>query len=124
MIDRKVIIKVILFILWWVTGFSLVYSTMSHSEVKTAYGLITGWWFACYLGYVTNIKIEVAIPCYLLFVFISIISFLIGYTWFYQGAGSSLSLRLIMVIVVQGIVFISPILVNSLTRVIYQKTNK
>ena len=110
-------------ITWWAIGFSMAYFIMLHSDARESYGIITGWWCACYLGYVTNIKIKAAIPSYLLYVIVCIISFILGYAWFYHGAGSNVSVQLVIVILLQGVVFISPIIVNTVTRRLSQKLN-
>lgn len=110
-------------IAYWVVGFSAAYLTMLHSDAREAYGFMTGWWCACYLGYVTNIKIKTVILAYLSYITVCLVSFLFGYVWFYHGAGSNLNVQLVVVILLQGGVFVSPIIVNALTWQISRKLN-
>lgn len=121
--STKEMVKVLMHVSFWGIGFSIIYLTMSHSDVREAYGFITGWWCACYLGYVTNIKSKAVIPSYLLYVTLCIVSFSLGDVWFYHGAGSNLNIQLVVIILLQGVVFVSPILINELTRWVSGKLN-
>lgn len=110
-------VKALVHSLCWLLGFWLTYFIMAHSSSKEAYGVIIGWWFACYIGFVSSIGIKVAIPAYILYVSVCVISSILGYPWFYHDA-PEFGLSLFFIILVQGIVFISPIAINEFTRMI------
>lgn len=102
-------------LLYWVIGYSLTFLTLSHSNSKTAYALIMGWWLACYVGQITKIRAGAILPAYFLYTVVCIISTVLGNVWFYHGASNEFSLHLLIVILIQGTVFVSPIIVNELT---------
>ena len=119
----KQIFQVAAHIACWGSGFTIVYLLMVHSEARQAYGLLTGWWFACYLGYVIGINTKAIVPSYLIYVCGCTVSFTLGSAWFYQGAGTEWSQHLMVVIILQGLVFISPIVINAVMRKLIRKMN-
>jgi hypothetical protein len=114
--DTKVLIKALVHSLCWGLGFASAYLILAHSNNKDSYGLIIGWWSACYVGYIVNIRINALILAIVMYIVTCSISATLGYVWFYHDAAGNLSLDLFIVILLQGFVFISPIFVNEFIK--------
>lgn len=112
-------VKVFIHFLSWFAGVWLMYSTMSYSDSRQAYGIIVGWWASLYVGYVINIKLKSSILVLVAYILICVISYLSGYTWFYRGAPSNFDFQFFTVIVIQGCFFASPIIINEAIRRLY-----
>lgn len=119
----NIIQQTVLFYVYWAIGFLVPFLIASHSPSKMAYGIIFGWWSACYFGYLSSIRIKTSWIIATIYIAICIISFIIGKPWFYHGAGSSFSFQLIIAIFIQSLLFISPIFVNAGSRMILKKVS-
>ena len=103
----------ILHFTFWLVGFSSAVLLMPHSSSREAYGVITGWWFACYMGYVLGVRFKASLYAFILYFGVSIASVLFGYQWLYKGHNGSINGHILLMLLIQSFVFISPILVNE-----------
>lgn len=94
---------------------------MAHSESRDVYAFIVAWWMACYVGYIANIEIKTALIAYPIYVIVLSVSFLTGHNWFYHDAPNSVNLFFIFIVLFNGILFISPMIVNKLVRTMMNK---
>ena len=121
MITLKNIAPITNHFLSWIAGFSIVYFAMSHSSSKEIYGIISGWWCACYFGYIASLRFKIIFPTFIAYVLICIISLIFGEAWFFHDADNKLSVHILVVILLQGCIFISPIIMNEITKMILMK---
>ncbi len=120
--NKNIIVDSAIHISCWILGYWALYSLMSHSGSKEAYGIIVGWWLALYIGFVFKIKLSAFPPVFLLYILTCIVSFIIGTTgWFYHGAPEHINFILLAVIFSQALVFSSPIVVNWAVRKYIEK---
>jgi len=94
---------------------------MEHSSSKGVYGFIVAWWMACYIGYIANIGIKAMLLALPLYATVLTTSFLTGNSWFYHDPPKQFDLFFIFLVLANGLVFVSPILVNATVRKIGKK---
>lgn len=118
---KRELLQAVVHLILWVAGFYLAYFIVSHSEAKIVYGVICGWWFACYFGFVFDIKIRVIVPAYILYVSLCIMSIGLEMQWFYKGGNALLDFNLGLIILFQGLLFVSPICINTIVLSLRKK---
>ena len=111
---------VLVHIISWCIGFGLTFAVTSHSSVSVNYGIISGWWVACYFGYILNVRAKSVPFAYIVFVFLFIILY-VNEVFSFHDMGNQIDIFMVVIVLSQGIVFISPILVNEITRIIKNK---
>lgn len=106
----------------WFLGFFLAFHIMHDSDARLAYAIIIGWWFACYFGYVLKIDLKAIVPVFLLYFFVCVLSFIFDNVWFYHSPILRFDLQLMLIVMLQSFVIVSPILFNSIVRKVVEKT--
>lgn len=114
--NKKSFIGAIIHILSWGAGYGLAYSLMSHSANNGVYALNVAWWMACYVGYIANINIKAGIVAFSICVLALIMSSLTGHSWFYHDPPENINLFFLVIILLNGVLFVSPILLNALVK--------
>lgn len=108
----------------WVIGIFSASQLMEHREARMAYGYLTGWWVALYFGYIGRLKVTSSVSALIIYFGVGIAAVFLDWSWFYKDLPRSVNLRYILVLVVGGVVFISPILINSIIRLFAEKLRK
>lgn len=108
----------------WIVGFFLFAYVFSYSASSYAYGYLSGWWLALYVGYLTNIKFRSAYIAAFLYLILGIFSSVYNWVWFYKDFPNEISLDLFAILFIGMFVFVSPIFVNSVMRLIKQFLKK
>lgn len=108
----------------WVAGIFAAAKLMEHSEARTAYGYLIGWWAALYFGYIGKFKIGSSVSAFIIYFCTGILAVFLRWSWFYKGLPESVTLQYIIVLVIGGAVFVSPILINSIIRLIVSRFGK
>ena len=111
---------ILIHIISWCIGFGLTTIVASHSSVSVNYAIISGWWSACYFGYILNVR-GISIPfAYIVFVFLFIVLY-VNEVFSFHDMGDNIDIFMIIIVLGQGLVFVSPILVNEIIRVVESK---
>lgn len=75
----------------WIATVIVVSALSSGMSASAAYGILTGWWAALYVGRLVSIGIEAAIPLTLGYAALGIVSVPLGWSWIYRDPPMSLS---------------------------------
>ena len=109
---------------FWVIGFLVASKLMAHSEARIAYGYLTGWWTALYLGYIAKFKISSLVSALTIYFCTGILAVFLNWSWFYKGLPTSVTPRYLLTLAIGGAVFVSPILINLIVRKIVENLNQ
>lgn len=95
-------------------------SLFSESSSRYAYGNVAGWWCSLYVGYVKKIDIKTSIPLLVIFVIVSLVDTIFNLGWFYghdaPATSDLLTLNYLSALLVDYILFVSPVVVNSIVN--------
>lgn len=109
---------------FWVIGILIASKLMAHSEARIAYGYLTGWWAALYFGYIGRFKISSSVSALIIYFCTGILAVFLDWSWFYKGLPASVTPRYLLTLAIGGVVFVSPILINSIVRSFAEKFRK
>ena len=105
-------------------GFLMTYKLMADSEARLAYSYLTGWWTALYFGYIARFNISSSAFAFTIYFCVGILAVFLDWSWFYKGLPTSLIPSYLLILVIGGAVFVSPILINSVIRPLAEKFRK
>jgi hypothetical protein len=109
---------------FWIIGFFAASKLMGHSEAKFAYGYLTGWWAALYFGYIGNLKIASSVSAFIICFCVGIVAVFLNWYWFYKDLPESVTVQYMFVLIIGGGIFISPILINSVVRLLTERLRR
>lgn len=101
----------------WIATVIVVSALSSGMSSSAAYGILSGWWAALYVGRLASIGIEAAIPLALGYAVLGMVSVPLGWSWIYHDPPISLSSAYVGTVLVAGLLFASPTAVNWLVGV-------
>lgn len=110
--------------IFWLAGFFAASELMKHSEASIAYGYLTGWWTALYLGYVCNFKFGSSVSALVLYFLSGILAIHFRWPWFYKDLPQSVTLQFMYLLFIGGAVFVSPILINETVKAFAKRLMK
>jgi hypothetical protein len=113
---RKSLQNSSLYISAWVFGYGVMIVIFGHSPSRQAYGLLSGWWCALYVSYILSVNLRAAAFALLVYFCFGFLSVYFGWSWLYHDLPHAVSVTCTFVLLVGGLVFVSPILLNSIVR--------
>lgn len=105
---RAAVIQATLHFAAWVLPALVVGAVFGHSESRLAYGLLSGWWAALYLGYVFAVRIKSIVLSVLFYILVVVIDWYFDLGLFHDST--------LLVSLLGLMAYISPILLNAAMR--------
>jgi hypothetical protein len=100
----------------WVVGTVLTTWLFQYSDSARAYGALSGWWCALYVGYVLEIGPKVMPAGALVVLVVGGVAAQQETNWLFPDAPPGVSVAYLGMLLVTGTVILSPILVNGSVR--------
>ncbi len=119
--DKRCLIDGCIHSVAWVLAAIFVTFLTNDSPARVAYGELSGWWFALYIGYVRNIRIPSVLIACPLYIAVGILAIYFDWTWFYKGLPSTVSWGYVVILFFGSLFFASPILINAIVRGLSRK---
>lgn len=111
---REAILKSLLHALAWVLAYVLVIYVFDYSPSKQAYGLLSGWWCALYVGYIFNIQFRTTIVARIAYVLVGLLTASLAAPWVSHDWSSVPAADKILYDAVHSVVILSPIAINTI----------
>lgn len=103
----------LVYVFSFVLGYILSQVIFSHSDSKDAYSVMNAWWLTLYVGNVFGTNLRSLIFIFPVSAIVLTILYITGLgDSFYHGAPATLSSKLVIVVLMQSALIVSPLLVN------------
>lgn len=108
-------------LLAWILVYQIIVRIFSATPHASNYALLSGWWCALYFAHLFQIKPIVSIPLIIGYLVVGMVSFSTKLSLLsllsYHDPPTEFSGMLFYILLIQSIIFISPILISSSVRI-------
>jgi hypothetical protein len=118
---RQTLLRSFLHVMAWVSAYILTTLIFKESPSRQAYGFLAGWWCALYIDNILNLSFEAAIIPFLVYLFIGVLAVYFTFPWIYHDVPSDVSFPYLVMLFAGAGIFVSPVLVNIIMRLLLNK---
>jgi len=116
MSTRDWLIGPVIHVVAWLGAYQATVAVLGGTSGVAAYGMLSGWWLALYADYVTGVKLKAGLVLFGAYFALSVGTALLGLSWFHTDTADDVGLMLPLLAAGQAAVFVSLLILNSLTR--------